>query len=52
MRVYNDFATSVQDYFCKYMANEVGASKQTIRSYRDTFCLIVMSLLISWSGYK
>lgn len=51
MRGYKDFATSVQDYFCKYMANEVGASQQTIRSYRDTFCLFI-EYMEDRKGYK
>ena len=51
MRGYRDLATSVEDYFCKYMANEIGASQQTIRSYRDTFCLLI-EFMETKKGYK
>lgn len=36
-----DFAEYIQDFFTKYLVNEVGASRQTVRSYRDTFSLFI-----------
>ena len=35
-----DFARSLADYFTNYMAGQRNLSVNTIRSYRDTFCLL------------
>lgn len=37
---YPDFPTVVERYFRKYLVGEIGASKHTIRSYRDSFILL------------
>jgi integrase/recombinase XerD len=36
-----DFAYSLTFYLSKYLPGEVGASKNTIQSYRDTFSLLI-----------
>ena len=36
-----DFARSLESFFIDFLATEVGASKHTIRSYRDTFVLLI-----------
>lgn len=38
---YPDFPTVVERYFRKYLVAEIGASKHTIRSYRDSFILLL-----------
>lgn len=38
---YPDFPTVVERYFRKYLVGEIGASKHTIRSYRDSFILLL-----------
>lgn len=38
---YPDFSTAVENFFQKYLARECGASKHTIRSYRDCFVLLL-----------
>ena len=39
-----DFARSLADYFTNYMAGQRNLSVNTIRSYRDTFCLLLTYL--------
>jgi len=34
-----DFSKHITDFFTKYLPNEIGASHNTIQSYRDTFLL-------------
>lgn len=42
MRTYiTDFAGELESFFVDFLATEVGASKHTIRSYRDTFVLLI-----------
>jgi site-specific recombinase XerD len=36
-----DFAVYLQSYFTDYLAGERGVSRHTIRSYRDTFVLLI-----------
>jgi len=36
-----DFAEYLESYFTDYLAAEQGVSKHTIRSYRDTFVLLI-----------
>lgn len=36
-----DFAYSLTSYLSKYLPGEVGASSNTIRSYRDTFSILI-----------
>lgn len=36
-----DFATCVSDYFAKHLAGVRNLSSNTIKSYRDTFCLLL-----------
>lgn len=36
-----DFAYSLTSYLSKYLPGEVGASSNTIQSYRDTFSLLI-----------
>lgn len=38
---YKDFASSLEKFFTEYMVVEKRASKHTIRSYRDTFILLL-----------
>lgn len=38
---YPDFPIAVEKYFRKYLVAELGASKHTIRSYRDSFVLLL-----------
>ena len=38
---YPDFAESLQSFFEDYLVRERGASKHTIRAYRDTFVLLI-----------
>lgn len=37
-----DFATCVSDYFTKHLAGVRNLSSNTIKSYRDTFCLLLL----------
>lgn len=37
IKVKNDFQKIVQEFFTKYLSNERGVSKNTIKNYRDTF---------------
>ena len=41
---YKDFAVCLQDFFTRYLVREVGVSQQTMRSYRDTFMLLLRYL--------
>lgn len=41
---YKDFAVCLQDFFTRYLVREVGVSQQTMRSYRDTFILLLQYL--------
>ena len=41
---YKDFAVCLQDFFTRYLVREVGVSRQTMRSYRDTFMLLLQYL--------
>lgn len=34
------FAVLVQNYFCKYLINQKHVSEQTVKCYRDSFCLL------------
>ena len=36
-----DFAEYLESFFTDYLAVEQGASKHTVRSYRDTFILLI-----------
>lgn len=36
-----DFAKHVSEYFSVYLPGQRGLSANTIRSYRDTFCLLL-----------
>jgi integrase/recombinase XerD len=36
-----DFAEYLEDFFTNYLAAEQGVSKHTVRSYRDTFILLI-----------
>ena len=36
-----DFARSLESFFIDFLATEVGASKHTVRAYRDTFVLLI-----------
>ena len=36
-----DFAYSLTCYLSKYLLGEVGASSNTIQSYRDTFTILI-----------
>lgn len=36
-----DFAYSLTSYLSKYLPGEVGASSNTIQSYRDTFSILI-----------
>ena len=38
---YKDYASSLEKFFTKYLAIEKRVSKYTIRSYRDTFILLL-----------
>lgn len=37
-----DFATCISDYFTKHLAGVRNLSSNTIKSYRDTFCLLLL----------
>lgn len=41
METYKDFGTALQSFFYDYLVKERGVSKHTIRSYRDTFILLL-----------
>lgn len=41
MEQYKDFSACVQAFFTSYLVNERGVSHNTIRSYRDTFNLLL-----------
>lgn len=41
MEQYKDFAKTLQSFFDDYLVKERGASAETIRSYRDTFVLLL-----------
>lgn len=41
MRKTTDFATCVSEYFTKHLAGTRNLSPNTIKSYRDTFCLLL-----------
>lgn len=41
MEQYKDFGACVQAFFTSYLVNERGVSHNTIRSYRDTFSLLL-----------
>lgn len=36
-----DFAEHLESFFTDYLGSELGASKHTVRSYRDTFILLI-----------
>lgn len=38
---YIDFDTALENFFQKYLVSELGASQNTIRSYRDAFVLLI-----------
>ena len=41
MKTTKDFTYYLENFFLKYLTCEIGASKHTIRSYRDTFSLFL-----------
>lgn len=41
MEKYNDFAKELERFFQEYLVKEYGASKHTVRSYRDTFVHLI-----------
>lgn len=41
MEKHKDFAKALQDFFTEYLARERGSSRHTIKSYRDTFVLLI-----------
>lgn len=40
MKTKDDFSTLIQSYFCNNLMNQRHVSDKTIKSYRDTFCLL------------
>ncbi len=38
---YKDFGQTLENYFQRYLVSELGASHNTIRSYRDAFVLLI-----------
>ena len=41
MKTTKDFTYYLENFFLKYLTCEIGASKHTIRAYRDTFVLLI-----------
>ena len=38
----SDFATCISSYLTKHLAGTRNLSSNTIKSYRDTFCLLIL----------
>ena len=41
MEAYKDIAQCIEKYFTDYLVKERGVSAHTVRSYRDTFVLLL-----------